>query len=56
MDSNKKTVNLCLNVFLDPNYLNRVSSSDLFVVSTMVASKFLFDDGTGELLRKKDKT
>jgi len=30
----------------DPSYLNRVSSSDLFVVSTMVASKFLFDDGT----------
>jgi len=30
----------------DPHYLNRVSSSDLFVVSTMVASKFLFDDGT----------
>lgn len=32
----------------DPNYLNRVSSSDLFVVSTMVASKFLFDDGTDD--------
>merc|ERR1719378_1122119 len=32
----------------DPAYLQRVSSADLFVVSTMVASKFLFDDGTDD--------
>jgi len=32
----------------DPNYLQCVASSDLFVVSTMVASKFLFDDGTDD--------
>ena len=35
------------NFIKDPGYLNKVSSSDLFIVSTMVASKFLFDDGTG---------
>lgn len=34
----------------DPTYLQHVTSSDLFVVSTMVASKFLFDDGTGKHL------
>ena len=31
----------------NPDYLNKVPSSDLFIVSMMVASKYLFDDGTG---------
>ena len=35
-------------IISDPTYLQHVTSSDLFVVSTMVASKFLFDDGTGK--------
>ena len=36
----------------NPEYLNKVPSSDLFIVSMMVASKYLFDDGTGEFFRK----
>ena len=31
----------------NPEYLQRVPSSELFIVSMMVASKYLFDDGTG---------
>ena len=31
----------------NPKYLEKVPSSDLFIVSMMVASKYLFDDGTG---------
>lgn len=32
----------------NPEYLRRVSPCDLFIVSIMVASKFLFDDGEDE--------
>jgi len=32
----------------NPDYLKSVPSSDLFIVSMMVASKYLFDDGTDD--------
>jgi len=32
----------------NPEYLQRVPSSELFIVSMMVASKYLFDDGTDD--------
>ncbi|CAB3982389.1 CNPPD1-like [Paramuricea clavata] len=32
----------------NPNYLKKVSSSDLFMVSMLVASKYLYDDGEGD--------
>ena len=34
----------------NPEYLQRVPSSELFIVSMMVASKYLFDDGTGDFI------
>ncbi|KAJ7389261.1 Cyclin-dependent protein kinase [Desmophyllum pertusum] len=32
----------------NPEYLRRVSSSDLFLISMMVASKYLYDEGEDE--------
>jgi len=33
----------------NPNYLTTVTSSELFLVSMLIASKFLFDEGTDEV-------
>lgn len=32
----------------NPEYLKKVESSELFIVSMMVSSKYLFDDGTDD--------